>query len=562
MNGPPRSPEEPSRGWFTGLVERRIGLLFTLFLLLLVLAAGRATWLGTVRADELRERAVSQQVSDLEVTARRGSVTDRHGVELAVSEDAVTVFANPFLIKRPDMVVPRLARALERPPAAVARKLADRDAGFVYLGRKLDPEVGERVADLKIEGVGTVVEPRRRYPHNELAAQLLGTVGTDNYGLSGLEQSRERTLNGRNGRRRLVKDALGKPVSIVEQQRALPGDDLRLTLDAALQERTEAVLADVAARFRPKGATALVLDPRSGELLALANWPAVDANRAIEAPAWARQNRAVAASYEPGSTFKAFTMAGALEDDLIEPETSFGLAPTIRVADREIRESHGRGFVQLTAAEILAQSSNVGSVTIGLALGAKRFDHWVRRFGFGRGTEVDLPGEQAGIVPDPRDYSGSSMGNLPIGQGLAVTPIQLAAAYAGIANGGVVRQPHVIAGAAPPGRRVISERTAGRVSRMLEGVLGPGGTAEEAQVPGYRLAGKTGTAQKPDGFGGYSSTKYVASFIGYAPARDPRLLVAVAVDEPQGKIYGGEVAAPAFEKIVTFALPYLRIPPD
>ena len=562
MSGSPRSPQEPSRGWFAGLVERRIGLLFTLFLLLLVLAAGRATWLGTVRADELRERAVSQQVSDLEVTARRGSVTDRHGVELAVSEDAVTVFANPFLIKRPDVVVPRLARALDRPPAVVARKLADRDVGFVYLGRKLDPEVGERVANLEIEGVGTVVEPRRRYPRNQLAAQLLGTVGTDNYGLSGLEQSRERTLNGRNGRRRLVKDALGKPVSIVEQQRALPGDDLRLTLDAAIQERTEAVLADVAARFRPKGATALVLDPRSGELLALANWPAVDANRAIEAPAWARQNRAVAASYEPGSTFKAFTMAGALEDDLIEPETSFGLAPTIQVADREIRESHPRGFVQLTAAEILAQSSNVGSVTIGLALGAKRFDHWVRRFGFGRGTDVDLPGEQAGIVPSPEDYSGSSMGNLPIGQGLAVTPIQLAAAYAGIANGGVAQRPHVIAGASPPGRRVVSERTARRVSRMLEGVLAPGGTAQEAQVPGYRLAGKTGTAQKPDGFGGYSKTKFVSSFIGYAPARNPRLLVAVAVDEPQGKIYGGEVAAPAFEKIVTFALPYLRIPPD
>jgi cell division protein FtsI/penicillin-binding protein 2 len=562
VSGSPGGPPEPSRVWFAGLVERRIGLLFTLFLLLLILAAGRATWLGTVRADDLRERAVSQQVSDLEITARRGSVTDRHGVELAVSEDAVTVFANPFLIKRPEVVARRLARALDRSASSIARKLSDREAGFVYLGRKLDPEVGEKVDKLEIEGVGTVVEPRRRYPRSELAAQLLGTTGTDNYGLSGLEQSRERTLRGRNGRRRLVKDALGKPISIVEQQHARPGGDLRLTLDAAIQERTEAVLSGVAARHRPKGATALVLDPRSGELLALANWPAVDANRAVEAPAWARQNRAVAASYEPGSTFKAFTMAGALEDDLIEPETSFGLAPTIQVADREIRESHGRGFVQLSAAEILAQSSNVGSVTIGLELGARRFDGWVRRFGFGRGTDVDLPGEATGIVPDPRDYSGSSMGNLPIGQGLAVTPIQLAAAYAGIANGGVVRRPHVIAGAGSPGRRVVSERTARRVSRMLEGVLGPGGTAQEAQVPGYRLAGKTGTAQKPNGFGGYSKTKFVASFIGYAPARNPRLLVAVAVDEPQGKIYGGEVAAPAFEQIVTFALPYLRIPPD
>ncbi|MDQ4071422.1 MAG: penicillin-binding protein 2, partial [Actinomycetota bacterium] len=358
-----------------------------------------------------------------------------------------------------------------------------------------------------------------------------------------------------------VKDALGKPISIVDLRRAVPGDDLRLTLDAAIQERTEAVLGEVGERYSARGATALVLDPRTGGLLAMANWPSVDANRGGAALSPAHQNRAVAASYEPGSTFKAVTMSGALEDDLIEPETPFSLPPTIRVADRVIRESHARGPVVLSAAEILAQSSNVGSVTIGIRLGARRFDHWVRRFGYGRPTGVDLPGEATGIVPRPSDYSGSSMGILPIGQGLAATPIQMAAAYAAIANGGVVHRPHVVAGARAPARRVISERTARRVSRMLEGVLGPGGTAQEARVPGYRLAGKTGTAQKPDGFGGYSKTKYVASFIGYAPARRPRLLVAVAVDEPRGEIYGGAVAAPAFEKIVSFALPYLRIPP-
>ena len=562
MSGSPGSPPEPSRVWFAGLLERRIGLLFTLFLLLLILAAGRATWLGTVRADDLRERAVSQQVSDLEITARRGSVTDRHGVELAVSEDAVTVFANPFLLRRPEVVARRLARALDRSASSIARKLSDRKAGFVYLGRKLDPEVGEKVDKLEIEGVGTVVESRRRYPRRELAAQLLGTVGTDNYGLSGLEQSRERTLRGRNGRRRLVKDALGKPISIVEQQRARPGGDLRLTLDAAIQERTEAVLSGVAARHRPKGATALVLDPRSGELLALANWPAVDANRAVEAPAWARQNRAVAASYEPGSTFKAFTVAGALEEGVIHQESVFDLPPEIQVADRTIGEAHDRGAVSLTVSEILAQSSNVGSVMIGLELGPERFDRWVRRFGFGSPTGVNIPGEASGIVPRPDDYSGSSLGNLPIGQGLAVTPIQMAAGYAAIANGGVLHPPHLVAGESQPPKRVLSQATAKRVSTMLEGVLAPGGTATEASVPGYELAGKTGTAQKADEFGGYSKTKYFASFIGFAPAKNPRLLVAVMVDEPQGAIYGAEVAAPAFEKMVSFALPYLKIPPD
>ena len=544
------------------LIDRRIGLLFALFLLLLLVATVRATWLGTVRAGGLRERAVTQQVERIPVPARRGTITDRHGLEMAVSEDAVTVFANPFLIDDPAAVAARLGPLIGQPTSAVREALGDRAKGFVYLRRKLGGRRGERVERLDIEGVGTVREPKRRYPQGPLASQLLGSVGTDNYGLSGLEQSRDRELRGRDGRRRLVKDALGDPVSIVEVERASAGRDLRLTIDAAIQERVEAVLAEVGSRFRPRGATALVVDPRTGEILALANWPRVDANDIGAAPAYARQNRAVAANYEPGSTFKAVTVAGAIEEGLVTRKSPFSLPPRIRVADRVIEEAHPRGTVELTTAEILAQSSNVGSVLIGLRLGRDRFDRWVRRFGFGAGTGVELPGEATGIVPRPDDYSGASLGNLPIGQGLAVTPIQMAAAYSAIANGGLARRPHVIAGERPAPRRVVSRATAREVSRMLEGVLAPGGTAEEARVEGYRLAGKTGTAEKPDGRGGYSKDKFVASFIGYAPARRPRLLVAVAVDEPRGAIYGGDVAAPAFEKIVSFALPYLRIPPD
>ena len=232
------------------------------------------------------------------------------------------------------------------------------------------------------------------------------------------------------------------------------------------------------------------------------------------------------------------------------------------MADRRIGEAHDRGSVRLTVAEILAQSSNVGSVMIGLKMGPKRFDRWVRRFGFGSPTGVGLPGEAGGIVPRPKDYSGSSLGNLPIGQGLAVTPIQMATAYSALANGGVMHAPRVVAGEGERGRRVISARTAGLTSRMLEGVLEAGGTAEAAQVPGYELAGKTGTAEKPDPkLGGYSKFKFFSSFLGYAPARKPRLLVAVMVDEPKGEHSGAAVAAPAFEKIVEFALPYMRIPP-
>jgi cell division protein FtsI (penicillin-binding protein 3) len=540
-------------------VERRIGALFAVFLVLLLLAGLRSAYLGTVKGSELKSRAVAQQVQDVDVAARRGTITDRNGVELAVSEDSVTVYADPKVVTDPAGTASRLAPFLGRPYQDLLGKLSDRSKGFVYLARKLPLEKGTLVQKLKIAGIGTTQEPRRVYPQGTLASQLLGTVGVDNYGLSGIEQSLEDKLHGSDGKRRIVNDALGKPVSIVDSKRAQAGDDVQLTIDANIQERVESVLAGVGQTFRPKGATALVLDPRNGAILALANWPPVDPTQPPQ-PGYQTQNRAVQSNYEPGSTFKAFTVSGALEEKLITPQTVFDLPVTLQVADRQIEDAELRGPESLTVAQILAQSSNVGAVKIGQRLGISRFDKWVRRFGFGASTGIDLPGEAAGIVPKPSQYSGSSIGNLPIGQGIAVTPMQMAAGYEAIANGGVMHRPHVIQGDPAPARRVISRSTSAQVSRMLEGVLSAGGTAEEAQVEGYTLAGKTGTAEKAIK-GGYSKSAYVASFIGFAPAHDPRLLVTVMVDEPQGQIYGGLVAAPAFEKIVSFALPYLRIPP-
>jgi cell division protein FtsI (penicillin-binding protein 3) len=310
------------------------------------------------------------------------------------------------------------------------------------------------------------------------------------------------------------------------------------------------------------------MDPRDGAILALANWPQVDANEPDGMPDYAKQNRAVAATYEPGSTFKAFTVASALEDRKITPDTPFNLPPTHWVADREIRESHPRGAVTWSVREILEHSSNVGAVVIGQLQGKTRFHYWIEQFGFGQPTGVDMPGEERGIVLPLERYSDSTIGNLPLGQGIAVTPMQMAAGYAAIANGGILRPPHIVDsvdGRKAPvakGRRVISEQTSTQVSQMLEGVLGPGGTASGAAIDGYVLAGKTGTAQKPDPiYGGYSKTKYVASFVGFAPARDPKLLVSVMVDEPKGDIYGGTIAAPAWRRITSFALTYLQIPP-
>jgi cell division protein FtsI/penicillin-binding protein 2 len=541
------------------VVDRRIGALFAVFLVLLLLAGIRSAWLGTVDGRELKSRAVAQQVEDVTVAARRGTITDRNGVELAVSEDSVTVFADPRVIKDPAGTASRLAPFLNRPYQDLLGKLSDRSKGFVYLARKLPLSKGTVVQKLKIPGIGTTEEPRRVYPQGSLAGQMLGSVGVDNFGLSGIEQSLETKLHGKDGRRRITNDALGKPVSIVDSKRAEAGQDVQLTIDANIQQRVESVLAGVGRTFSPKGATAIVLDPRDGSVLALANWPAVDPSKP-GAPSYLTQNRAVQTNYEPGSTFKAFTVAGALQEKLITPDTAFDLPTTLQVADRQISDAHPRGPVRLTVAQILAQSSNVGAVKIGERLGPTRFDKWVRRFGFGGSTGIDLPGEQAGIVLKPSQYSGSSIGNLPIGQGIAVTPMQMATAYEAIADDGVIHRPHVIMGDPAPARRVISRTTAGQVSRMLEGVLAAGGTATEAQVNGYTLAGKTGTAEKAIP-GGYSKTDFIASFIGFAPARNPRLLVAVMVDTPRGSYYGGVVAAPVFQKIVSFALPYLRVPP-
>ncbi len=549
------------------LIERRIGFLFAVFLALLLLGGGRAAWLGVVKAGTLKQAAVTQQEADIIVPARRGTIVDREGTELAVSQPAVTIAATPYLVEDAPAVAADLSRVLRKPEDELLRQLARRDTGFAYLARHVKPSRARRVQRMEIPGLEFIPEFERIYPREWMASQMLGVTGTDGQGLAGIEYSLDEYLAGRDGERRLTKDALGDAIELRETQRTIPGSDIRLTLDANVQDRAEEVLAEVGEEWKPKGATAIVMDPRDGAILALANWPRVNANALGDAPDYARQNRAIGATYEPGSTFKAFTVAGALEEGEVTPNTSINVPPTITVADREIGEAHTVGYRTLTTREILEQSSNVGSVMIGQRLGAERFDSWIRRFGFGSPTGVDLPGEERGILLDLDKYSGSSMGNLPIGQGLAVTPMQMAVGYAAIANGGVLRPPHIVervgtrAARKPKGERIISETTAASVRRMLEGVLGPGGTASGAGIDGYVLAGKTGTAEKPDEYGGYSKTKFVSSFVGFAPARRPKLLVAVMVDEPQGDIYGGTVAAPAFQKITSFALNYLRIAP-
>ncbi len=550
------------------LVDLRIGLLFACFLLLLSFAFVRALYLGTVEGDNLARAADVQQTATEVVPPHRGAILDRRGVELAVSEPASDVSVTPYLVKDPTAAAKRLAPLLGRPEAELTTAMARRDTGFVYLERELPAGRAEEVRRLGIAGIALAPSERRQYPRKWLAAQVLGLVGTDGKGLSGVELSRDRQLEGAAGLRRSVRDALGEDLEVRDIERARPGADITLTLDGQLQDRVEAVLHDVGAKFSPRGASAVVLDPRTNEVLAMANWPQVDANAPGKAPQEAQKNLATNFTYEPGSTFKAFTVAGALQDGTVEPDDEFTLAPTIQVADREIGESHVRGTETLTTKQILAQSSNVGAVTIGMKMGNRRFDAWTRRFGFGKPTGVDLPGEERGLSLPVAKYSGSTMGNLPIGQGQLVTQMQISTAYAALANGGVLRPARVVKaidGRRVPtlkGRRIVSEKTARDVRGMLAGVFAPDGTAAEVTVPGYSLAGKTGTANKFDTkLGEYSTAKYVASFVGFAPAEDPRLLISVMVDEPKGQVYGAQVAAPAFGKIAAFALPYEKISP-
>jgi cell division protein FtsI/penicillin-binding protein 2 len=502
----------------------------------------------------------------VKIPAERGSITDRNGVELAISESADDLAADPYLIKDPLGVAQRLAPLLGKPVSTLLPLLAKKHTGFVYLAHLVPGDRIAQVEKLHIEGLTTIPQVRRVYPRSWAASQVLGTVGYYDQGLSGLEYRYNNVLRGHDGERRIVNDAIGQPISIDDVKPTLAGRTLRLTIDSALQGEVEQVLAGVGAQYSPKGATAIAMDPNTGAILALANWPRVNANDVTGAPSYASEDRAVGFTYEPGSTFKAITVAGALQDGVVTPDTQFNVPPVLQVADRQIHDAELHGAETLSVASILRVSSNIGADMIGMKLGAKRFDYWVHRFGFGSPTGVDLPGEERGIVLHSSQYSGSSMGNLPMGQGESVTPIQMATAYSAIANGGILRPPHIVQGIGdkpapvPAGHRILSQSAAAQLRTMLEGVFADGGTASGAAIPGYCLSGKTGTANEVIN-GQYSSTDYAASFIGFVPANHPKLLVAVLVDRPQGAISGGSVAAPAFQKIVGWAVPYLGIHP-
>jgi cell division protein FtsI/penicillin-binding protein 2 len=547
--------------------NRRLRLVLAFFVVAFAVTLLRAGWLQGVRAQSLKAMATSQHREVVALPAPRGTLYDRKGVQLAIGEPATTVYADPRRVRDPRATALVAARDLGVDPNMLYDELRDRSRGFVYLERKADPERAARLARRKLAGLGFYSEERRSYPQGSLAAQVLGYAGTDNHGLAGLELELDKPLGGRPGHQTIVKDPFGRLIDVVSSTPEHPGRDVALTLDHTLQANVEERLRQAVRQWRAKGATAIVLEPRSGDVLAMASAPTFDANDFPEVAPPLQRNRAVEGTYEPGSTFKAVTVAAALSEKRVRVNTRFTLAPSIRVADRTIHDAEPRGVETMTVAQILARSSNVGAITLAELLGKEGLSRWIGRFGFGRKTGIEFPAESAGIVLPPARWSGSTIGNVPIGHGIAVTPIQMAAAYAAIANRGVLVRPHLverIEGRPPPKphrRRVLAATVAAKLTNMLRGAVLEG-TGQLARIPGYDVAGKTGTAAKPDPEGGYSSDKYVASFVGFVPASAPRLVILVAIDEPRGDYFGGVVAAPVFQHVATFALQYLEVPPE
>ncbi|HXH89796.1 MAG TPA: penicillin-binding protein 2 [Gaiellaceae bacterium] len=546
--------------------NRRIRLLLGLFVLVFAGTLARAVWLQGVQAARLDRLAVKQQVVTTAIPAGRGTIFDRTGRPLAIGQQATTVYADPRLVKEPRRVAIAAARTLGVDPNELLPLLSDRKRRFVYVARKADPTSAETLEKQEFDGLGFYAEELRTYPQRTVAAHVLGFADVDNKGLEGLERSFDRVLVGTPGSETVVKDALGRAVDVLATSEERAGTNVFLTLDAGIQANAENVLRETVKETGAIGGTAIVLDPLSGAVLAMANTPTFDANRFGAAAPARRRNRAVTDTYEPGSTFKAVTIAGALSEGIVAPTTAFTLDDSIQVADRVIREHAPRPTQRMTVSQIISQSSNVGTITVAERLGEEGVKKWIDRFGFGKATGVDVAGESSGILPGY--WSGSTIGNVPIGQGIAVTGLQMAAAYSAIANGGVWRRPHLVGRVGadpyrpPAGRRVISKVVSAQMMAMLRGVVdAEGGTGTAASVAGYTVAGKTGTASKPIP-GGYSTSKYVASFVGIVPAKVPRLVVLVSIDEPRTSIYGGVVAAPAFSKIAQFALQELEVEPD
>ena len=533
----------------------------------------RLVYLQVIDHADMQARADRQHMRTITAPAKRGEIVDRNGQMLAYSVDADSVFADPSEIENPDKVAQLVCSALDDCSSRDRQEMAQglrRDSQFVYLARKVSPDEAQRVKALELKGVGFIKESRRYYPKKELAAHVLGYVGLDNTGLAGLESTYDAQVRGREGKVLIQTDARRHALNSRVDRAATEGAALELSIDQHLQYIAERELRAGVEEHHAAGGSAVIMDPFTGEILALANWPTFNPNTFGRTDERERRNRAVQDLYEPGSTFKFVTASAALEEQVIRPDDWVDCSPGyIKIGSRKpIYDVHRYGT--LSFSDVIVKSSNVGAIKVGLRLGPERLGRYVSRYGFGQALSPDFRGENPGIVWNPVRVNDSALASMSMGYQVGVTPLQMATAVSSVANGGSLMEPHVVRAfvkngrripvAPKPLRRTVSPSTIAELRTIMEGVVDRG-TAKSAQIPGYTIAGKTGTAAKIIG-GQYSKSEYNASFVGFLPSRQPALTIIVVIDSPHGKGYtGGVVAAPIFKRIAEASLRHLGIAP-
>jgi cell division protein FtsI (penicillin-binding protein 3) len=570
---PPPNPKN-RRKWF----RARLLVLGATVLCVASLVLVRAFHLQVAQGDELREMAEDQHLRHLRVSPRRGAILDRNGAELAVSVDVDSIYANPRRLKangqNPTQIARKLASVLDLDVAQLSERLKA-DRYFVWLKRRVTPYEATQVRELKIAGIGLTNESRRYYPNRHLAAHLLGFANIDGNGIEGVELAYEDQLRGADRRVEAVRDRRGQVVFADEfvDDREMQGHNVVLTIDKAIQHVAERELALGVRTFEARGGSVVVMNPKTGELLAIANYPPYNPNEFAKHPESHRRNRAVVDRFEPGSTIKPFTIAAALAAGTLQPNQAIDCEKgRMRLANRWLHDAHP--YEVLTPTQILSHSSNIGTAKIALKLGKRELYRSLRRFGFGEPSGIRIPGETSGILRHFDSWYEVDTATTSFGQGMSVTNLQLTTALAALANGGRLMTPHlvkrmvdghgsVVEENKPEVRRqVVPARVARLVSDMLTGVTEPGGTALEAAVEGYLVAGKTGTAQKADDQNrGYAKDKWLASFAGFLPADSPEIVISVVIDEPTIAHYGGTVAGPVFRRIAEATVRHLGIPP-
>jgi len=556
--------------------RRRIYFLFILFLMAFLLIIYRLVTIQYLNASEYESYAEYQHTGQFVLTAKRGEILDRNGVELAVSLNERTVYANPKEVLDLEYEAEVLAEILEIDVEEIKGKLGNEELGFVYIQRKVSAEKAERIAERNLPGIYIQNESRRYYPLGDIASSVIGFTGVDNVGLSGIELQYEKILRGIDITVVAEKDVFGNIIPVEENSYGEPieGKDVILTIDSQIQYIVQQKLEEIVSEYNAIRAISVVMDPVTGEIYAMASYPGFDLNDYQEAdPELLYTIQGISYTYEPGSTFKIVNVASALENDSVGRYQVFSLAPSIKVGDRVIKEIFRTYRIDYSTEEIIKYSSNVGAVTIALSMGERKFWEGIKQFGFGSLTGIELPGEEKGIFHDYKTWPSSTIGALAIGQSISVTPIQLLRAACVIANGGYLVDPTIVKEIELlenersgidlcEADRVISQDTADAVKDMMLAVV-DGGTGTRAQIEGVKVCGKTGTAEKANKNGlGYDEGRQITSFIGFAPYEEPRVAVIVVVDEPQGgsnEIWGGTVAAPAFKDIMDFSLNRLKL---